>query len=189
MTVIAAAILAAGADRRCGQPKQLLVWRGTTLVRAIAVQTCAATSFGEIAIVLGAHADLIIPELAGLPVTPLAIPPWATHVSSSLRVAVGWARERGAEALALLGCDQPRITGKHLDRLCGAFRMSGRSTASRFGGALHLPAVIDATAFDALLAEGVAIATSTAFAVPWPDGAFDLDASPSLAAAIRRRIS
>jgi molybdenum cofactor cytidylyltransferase len=187
--VIAAAILAAGADRRCGQPTQLLSWRGTTLVRVIATETCSVANIGETAIVLGAHADLIIPELAGLPIAPLAIPPWATHVSSSLRVAVGWARERGAEALALVGCDQPRITAKHVERLCGAFRMTGRSAASRFGGALHLPAVIGATDFEALLHEGIPIAIAAAFPVPWPDGAFDLDHSPSLAAAIRRRIS
>ncbi len=184
--MIAAVILAASASRRRGQPKQLVPWGDTTLIRAIASQVCGSAC-GDVAIVLGAHADLIVPELAGLAITPIATPSWATHVSSSLHVAIDWARERGAEALVLVGCEQPRLTSKHVDRLCGAYRMAGRSVASRYAGMLGLPAVIDATDFAALLADGVPLVTAAAVPVPWPDGAFDV--VTSFAAAIRRRIS
>jgi CTP:molybdopterin cytidylyltransferase MocA len=112
--MIAATILAAGDSRR--HPKQLVPCRGTTLIKAIACEVCASTC-EQAAVVLGAHADLIAPELAGIAIAPLANPPWATHVTSQLRVAVDWARDRGASALAIVGCDQPRITAKHLERL------------------------------------------------------------------------
>ena len=129
--VIAAVILAASASRRRGQPKQLVPWRGTTLIRSIACQVCGSAC-DEIAIVLGAHADLIVPELAGLPIAPLATPSWATHVSSSLHVATDWARERGAQALVLIGCDQPRLTSKHARPAC-ARPIAWRGARSRRG--------------------------------------------------------
>jgi molybdenum cofactor cytidylyltransferase len=187
--MIAATILAAGDARHHGQPKQLVPCRGTTLIKAIACEVCASTC-EHAAVVLGAHADLIAPELVGIEIAPLANPPWATHVASQLRVAIDWARQCGAGALAIVGCDQPRITAKHLDRLCASWRAAGRSVASRYAGALGLPAVIDARDFDALLHDGLAIVTARAAAVPWPDGAFAAPASrETLTDVIRRRIS
>ncbi|HEY1546387.1 MAG TPA: NTP transferase domain-containing protein [Kofleriaceae bacterium] len=185
--MIATTILAAGDSRHHGQPKQLVPCRGTTLIKAIACEVCASTC-EHAAVVLGAHADLIAPELAGIAIAPLANPPWATHVASQLRVAIDWARQRGAAALAIVGCDQPRITAKHLDRLYASWRSTGRSVASRYSGMLGLPAVIDARDFDALLDAGLPMVVDRAAAVAWPDGAFD-STPVSLADVIRRRIS
>ena len=186
--MIATTILAAGDARHHGQPKQLVPCRGTTLIKAIACEVCASTC-EHAAVVLGAHADLIAPELAEIEIASLANPPWATHVASQLRVAIEWARERGAAALAIVGCDQPRLTAKHLDRLYGAWRSAGRSVASRYSGALGLPAVIDARDFDAVLEVGLPIVTARAQSVPWPDGAFASPSPGSIADVIRRRIS
>jgi CTP:molybdopterin cytidylyltransferase MocA len=187
--MIAATILAAGDARHHGQPKQLVPCRGTTLIKAIACEVCASTC-EHAAVVLGAHADLIAPELVGIEIAPLANPPWATHVASQLRVAIDWARQCGAAALAIVGCDQPRVTAKHLDRLYASWRSEGRSVASRYSGTMGLPAVIDARDFDALLDDGLPIVVARSAAVPWPDGAF---AAPTmretLTDVIRRRIS
>ncbi len=58
MTDVAAILLAAGASRRLGQPKQLLCWHGRPLI-AHCIETLMAAGCNSIAVVLGAHADLI----------------------------------------------------------------------------------------------------------------------------------
>jgi molybdenum cofactor cytidylyltransferase len=60
---IAILIIAAGASRRLGQPKQLVPFRDTFLLNQI-IQECQASEVGTIYIVLGANAEQIQPRLS-----------------------------------------------------------------------------------------------------------------------------
>lgn len=177
-----AAILAAGASRRLGSPKQLLPYRGTTLLRAVIEQVCAARC-DRVAVVLGAYAGRIAPELVDLPVTPIANVLWAEGIASSIRCAVAWAMAGELDALVLVVCDQPRLTSAHLDRLIGAHAVTGRAVASRYEGIAGVPAVFGADEYAALAAlsgdTGARGVVATAATVDWPDGAWDIDTPAS----------
>jgi CTP:molybdopterin cytidylyltransferase MocA len=175
---IAAAILAAGSSSRLGRPKQLLPFRGTTLLRAVAEQTCAA-SFDRVAVVLGAHAGTIAPTLDGLPLAPLANVLWTEGVASSIRCAVAWALRSACDAILLLVCDQPRLTSSHLENLLSAYRASRRRVASRYANIVGVPAVFDRADFPRLGGlsgdAGAQCMLEDANIVEWPDGALDID--------------
>jgi CTP:molybdopterin cytidylyltransferase MocA len=174
-----AAILAAGASSRLGRPKQLLPFRGMTLVRAIARELCS-TSCDRVVVVLGAHSGNVAPALADLPVALAPNVLWSEGVASSIRCAVGWALRERCDALVLVACDQPRLTADHVEELVAVHRETRRPVASRYDGVVGIPVVFGASEFPALVAlrgdtgarHVLAAATP---AVDWPDGAFDLD--------------
>lgn len=180
---IACAVLAAGASRRLGAPKQLLPLRGRPLIAHIVEAACASVA-AQVAVVLGAHADEIAPAFAGTRAQSLHNPRWPSGMASSLHTAVYWAQRSGAEALLLCACDQPLLTSAHLDALCAL----QRTAASLYRDALGVPALVEARHFERLLAiegdrgaapllrSGIEVA-----AVPWPDGALDLDTAEDVA--------
>ncbi len=175
---VAAAILAAGASCRLGQPKQLLPFRGTTLLRGIAREVCAS-SCDRVAVVLGAHCGQIAPTIADL---PLALEPnllWSEGIAASIRCAVAWAMRERCDALVLLACDQPRLTARHVDALVALHDRLRRPIASGYAGTLGTPAVFGAAEFPRLSAlggdSGARGLLAHADAIDWPDGAFDVD--------------
>ena len=189
--LIAAAILAAGASRRLGRPKQLVPARGTTLLRAIAEQACAS-SCDRIAVVVGAHAERIVPTLDGLPLAMQIYTFWPEGVASSIRSAAAWAWRMRADALVLLVGDQPRLATAHVDALCDVFRKTARSVGSRYAGIVGVPAVFTADQLPQLVALGgdtgarrVLLAAAPEI-VDWPDGELDIDTPEQLALSRRR---
>lgn len=180
MSRIAAAILAGGEARRTGQPRQLQPCRGATLVRAMTYEICEA-SCDKVAVVLGAHAQRVRPEVADLPVVTLPNPLWSEGMASSIRAAVVWAVCVKADALALFACDQPKLTAKHVDRLCAAYRLERRSVGSYYAGVLGVPAVFDRAEFTRLFElagdSGVrqVLLGANPVSVDWPEGVFELD--------------
>ena len=183
MTRIAAAILAAGESRRLGRPKQLLPFRGTTLLRAIACEACISAC-DRVAVVVGAHAASVAGTVQGLPVAVVPNVLWQEGMAASIRCAVAWAVRGGSDALALLVCDQPALNAAHLDRLVAEYRVHRHPIASRYAGALGVPAVFGAAEFPQLFALSGDIgarrvlAATRPHAVDWPDGACDVDTAP-----------
>jgi CTP:molybdopterin cytidylyltransferase MocA len=185
MTRIAAAVLAAGASRRLGEPKQVLPFRGTLLVRAIAKEMLGS-SCAHVAVVLGAHAGIVAPALADLPVATLSNVLWSEGIASSIRCAAAWTMQLGCDALALVTCDQYRLTAAHVDRLCSAHRRSGRSIGSRYAGIVGIPAVFATTDLPSLLGLGGDTGARRLLreSIAWPAGADDLD-TPDRMTALR----
>jgi molybdenum cofactor cytidylyltransferase len=183
-----AIVLAAGASRRLGHPKQLVPIGGTPLVRRIAIETRAACD--RVAVVIGANAGFIAPVLDDLDVTLVWNGAWRDGMSSSIRAGLRWARQVDADAAILCACDQPRLDRAHLARLQG--HGEDRVVASRYAGVLGVPALFPRRTFDLLetlrgdqgarrLLEAVA-----PIAIDWPDGAIDLDTPAARVAAERR---
>jgi molybdenum cofactor cytidylyltransferase len=153
MPKLGAVILAAGGSSRLGRPKQLLRFAGKTLLaRAVAAATGSGCS--AIVVVLGAQYDLIAPELAGLPVTPVHNPDWQRGIGTSIRRGVRALLEQAAEIdeVLILLCDQPLIDAQAIVRFIEAYRRSrkqiGVSVAASTPGP---PVIISAALFPQLL--------------------------------------
>ncbi|HEY9126714.1 MAG TPA: nucleotidyltransferase family protein [Acidobacteriaceae bacterium] len=148
---IAAIVLAAGASRRLGQPKQLVRAGDETLLERT-LRVAREAGLREVFAVLGAHAERILKE-ADLGIS-IAVEnaAWETGMASSIHAGLRAALEQtpDLEAVMLLVCDQPRLTAAHLVRLIDAAQ-EGEVVASAYGGVPGVPAVFPASAFARLM--------------------------------------
>lgn len=184
---LACVVLAAGGSRRLGRPKQLVAHRGEPLVRH-ALRAACASPVDHVGVVIGCEAPAVARALGASRATVLRNPAWDRGLSTSLHVAVRFARARGADALLLMLCDQPGVTHVHLARLCATFRVRCGPVLSRYGEALGVPALASAAQYDALLAlSGDRGAAAVLRRVPGlavidlPEGAFDVDTEADVA--------
>lgn len=180
---IACAVLAAGASVRLGRPKQLLELGGRPLIARIVDAACNSAA-DHVAVVLGANAQQIAATFQDTRALVLHNPRWASGMASSLHTAVYWAQREQADALLLCACDQPYLSSAHLNALC----REQRTAASFYGDTFGVPALIEASYFEQLLTiegdRGAAPVLRSAIgvvAVPWPEGAFDLDTEEDVA--------
>ena len=104
---VAAVVLAAGASRRLGRPKQLLELHGATLLDAT-LATARGAGFDQVLVTLGGAADEIRArvDLAGVEAVP--VPDFGDGCSASLRSAIPRVRP-DADGLVLLLGDQPGV--------------------------------------------------------------------------------
>ena len=100
-------ILAAGASKRFGQPKQLLDWRGEPFVRAVAKTALEAGLFPVI-VVIGSNADQVEAALQDLPVKTVLNGDWQSGQASSIRTGVQALPPETGSVIFLLA-DQPQI--------------------------------------------------------------------------------
>jgi molybdenum cofactor cytidylyltransferase len=178
-------ILAAGASTRMGTPKQLLAYRGCTLILHVA--EVAITSVCQpIVVVLGANAEQIKPEISQLPVHIVENQQWADGMSSSIRVGLEalLAVNQNLEAVAIALCDQPFVSSQTLDRIVEAYRFTGKPIiASEYAGTLGVPVLFSRSLFSELMAlksnEGakqlIKRHIHEVFSVPFPEGSIDID--------------
>jgi len=144
-------VLAAGASRRLGEPKQLVMVDGETLLgRTIRVVREAGADATYV--VLGANADRIAAAVDLSGVTVVNNLDWESGIASSIRAGVR-AIGSDADAVMLLVCDQPQLSARHLHQLLDEFeRASGAViVASEYAGMAGIPAVFPARYFPALL--------------------------------------
>lgn len=147
-------ILAAGASRRMGSPKQLIEIDGRPLlVRAI--EAALAAPVWPVVVVLGANAVAIRPVIGHLPVLVIENPAWSEGMASSIREGVTTLRQfsRTLDAAVLALCDQPGFSAATVESLLVAHRATGRGiVAARYSGRLGAPALFAREHFAALTA-------------------------------------
>ena len=116
---IVGVLLAAGAARRFGCPKQLAVVDGVTLVRRSAQAVLDAGL--PLLVVTGAHAEAVLETLQGLPFEHCHNGDWAQGMGRSIGAAFENLLPRTHVEAALIAlCDQPRIGADALRRLLAA---------------------------------------------------------------------
>jgi molybdenum cofactor cytidylyltransferase len=106
--LVAGLVLAAGGSSRLGRPKQLLAYRGATLLDAV-LATARACAFDQLIVALGGAADEVrgAVDLAGADV--VVNDAYGTGCSSSIAAATAAVDPR-CEVLVLLLGDQPGVT-------------------------------------------------------------------------------
>ena len=178
---LASAVLAAGASRRLGHPKQLTLHRGAPLVRLAAECICQSRAQAT-AVIVGANAGAVRAALGSLPIEVVPSPDWEQGMAASIRAAVAWAEERESDALLLVLCDQPRLNAAHLERLMAEFERTGLPVASHYAHKNAVPALFPRSLFGALAAlsgdRGASRLLNDGRPVrqlSWPDGEFDVD--------------
>jgi molybdenum cofactor cytidylyltransferase len=181
MSQVAAIVLAAGGSTRMGQPKQLLPWRGRSLLRHT-VDVAQEAGCAPLIVVLGAASNRLRLELAGMNVTLVDNPDWEQGPGTSIRA--GLTALESTDAVVFLVCDQPLVDADHIRQLGKAQQATDRPmAASEYGGSIGVPALFTRDYFPALMS-----LTPTAGAkqlltrhsdlvatVPFPAGEFDID--------------
>jgi molybdenum cofactor cytidylyltransferase len=113
-------VLAAGSSQRLGRPKQLLPFRGTTLLDAT-LAIARDCGFAQLLMTVGGGADAIhdTVDLAGVEV--VQNPDYASGCSSSLRAALAHVDPRAQAVVLLLG-DQPGVRAEDVATLTSVAR-------------------------------------------------------------------
>jgi molybdenum cofactor cytidylyltransferase len=150
---LGAVILAAGAATRMGQIKQLLPFRGGTLVEH-AVRQAQQAEFDPVVVVLGAQAELVREAVLPTGAAWIVNADWESGMGSSLRCGVARILEMDLdlEALAVLLADQPFVTAKHLRQMGREFEQQGAPIlAALYGGTVGVPAIFGSSVFAKLM--------------------------------------
>jgi CTP:molybdopterin cytidylyltransferase MocA len=102
-------VLAAGAGRRFGGPKQLAELDGAPLLQH-ALDAMLGARLEPVRVVLGAHADRVLPALALGAAEPVLCAGWEEGLSASLRCGVD--ALDGCDWIVVTLGDQPRMTAR-----------------------------------------------------------------------------
>ncbi len=138
-------ILAAGASRRLGQPKQTTVVHGRTLLENAVDAALATPGLWPVIVVVGAGAERLRTLLAAQPVLIVENPAWEEGLASSLRTGLDTALtfSRQIAAVVFSVCDQPALDASVFRALLE--RRAGRNcsaVASCHAGQAGVPALL-----------------------------------------------
>ena len=149
-----AVILAAGNSSRLGQPKQLLQFRGQTLVRRIVDAACEADC-SPIVVVIGSDKDKVARELEQTHAVIVENENWNEGIGTSIRSGVQRLIDVAPNvgAIVLLVCDQPLADLHTIEQLIALGEKTKKAiVASSYAGTLGVPALFDRSCVEELLA-------------------------------------
>lgn len=111
-------ILAGGASTRLGRPKQLLQYRGKTLLNH-AVNEAINAKADAVVVILGKNADLFEGEIDNQEVRVVINKNWKEGMASSVRLGLDTLLKSKPyiDAVILMVCDQPHISSSVLNEL------------------------------------------------------------------------
>jgi molybdenum cofactor cytidylyltransferase len=179
--------LAAGESSRLGQPKQLIQFRGKTLVRRM-VDAASEAGCRPILVVLGSNKLVqgISSELKKTGATIVANPNWKCGIGTSIRAGIQNLLEIApeVEATVLLTCDQLFVDRAVIDGLITLHHQTRKPiVAASYAGTLGVPALFDRSRLPELLglddsagAKSIILSNRDQVAeFPFPEGGIDID--------------
>jgi molybdenum cofactor cytidylyltransferase len=148
---ISGLVLGAGASSRFGQPKQLLPFRGGTLLGWVINQAERATGLDEIVVVLGRAADEIREKVDFGAAKVVENPVFGEGCASSYRAGVGALDPRSDAIMILLG-DQPGVEPETINRMADEWRLGdGQIALASYQGRKGHPMLFARPLFDKLV--------------------------------------
>ena len=182
---VAAIVLAAGASRRLGQPKQLLMHGGEMMIER-AIRLANEAGAAPVITVLGANSELIREAIRSSNFTPVINSVWEQGISTSIQTGLAALLDSDSQTpgALILACDQPRLSAEHLRAMLEVFCAQAPAiVASAYKGIIGIPAVFPREVFAELRAlRGDRGARALlmqppcpSVALPFPGGEIDID--------------
>jgi molybdenum cofactor cytidylyltransferase len=146
---VAALVLAAGASRRLGSPKQVAILDGETLLER-SVRVAREAGLVPIVVVVGADWKFVLESSSFGDAVTVVNEDWAEGMASSIRIGIKTLEIAGtkAQGVLLMTCDQPAVTPQHLQLVVA----SDDVKASQYAGRKGVPAYFPVRYFDRLMA-------------------------------------
>ncbi len=185
MESIGLILLAAGASTRLGQPKQLLQYKGHTLIKH-AIDTALHVIPTPVIVVLGENAHLLQNEVSSSKVHVIINHNWKEGMASSIRCGLYDLLKVSPDIdnVILMVCDQPFVSASLIKDLIAEHEHTKKGIiASAYKDTLGTPVLFNKKYFNQLLdlngAEGAKILISKypedVLAVSFPLGFIDID--------------
>lgn len=142
-------VLAAGASRRLGQPKQLVKLAGRPALHGV-VANAVALAGSAVTVVIGAHAQELTRLLAHTPASVVVNRQWEEGMAASIRRGLA-ALPSTCEAVLILLGDQVAVTADDLKRLASAWKeQEGVIAAATYDRHVGVPAIFPRICFSEL---------------------------------------
>ncbi len=146
-------ILAAGASTRLGQPKQLLPYKGTTLLQH-SIQAAINSIASHIIVVLGACEQQIRIETEWHTAQVISNNEWHEGMASSIRCGINELTRTNpsTNGVIIMLCDQPFVTTDLLNELMTTHKATGKAIiGSQYNHIVGVPAFFQKNIFPELL--------------------------------------
>jgi len=143
-------LLAAGSSSRLGQPKQLLPFKGTTLV-AERVKSIRSVADGELIVVTGAARKDVLHSMENLAFKEAFNASYYAGMSGSINIGIG-ALSPTTSACVIMLVDQPFISPTHLLEMAAKWEKNkDKIVAASYSGFHGVPVIFPRSYFPQLL--------------------------------------
>jgi CTP:molybdopterin cytidylyltransferase MocA len=142
-------VLAAGEARRFGSPKQLAPLAGRPLLEHALIAISAVAHLRPTAVVLGAHADMVLARVPLHGVRPVRCEGWREGQAASLRCGVAALAEDVDALIVVLG-DQPAIDPRAIERVIESRDGTSAAVRASYGGRPGHPVLLERALFAAV---------------------------------------
>jgi molybdenum cofactor cytidylyltransferase len=146
-------LLAAGASNRMGQPKQLLMYKGRTLLE-YTLHSAIKSVFEQVVIVLGANSDQIMSLIGNTRSLIAYNKDWNEGMASSIRcgLSVLTSKFPSMAAAGFMVCDQPFISSFLLNELVSRWNEKDKAiVACKYENTIGTPALFSSHFFPELM--------------------------------------
>jgi len=179
-------LLAAGSSTRLGQSKQLLEYKGETLINH-SIHVALESGANNLVVVLGSEYEMHQRHIKHLNLDIVYNPYWQKGIGSSIKAGLTFLineNNNKTEALIIMVCDQVYLESSHLKNIILKYKETkAKVIASRYKNTLGVPSLFDKSLFEEILTlkddEGakkiIQSNSNNLFFVELPNGHVDID--------------
>lgn len=142
-------VLAAGAARRFGSPKQLACYDGAPLLEHALRAMSEVPALERVLVTLGASAAQILRAVGLHGAEPLVVDAWQEGQAASLRAGVR-ALAADADAIVVTLGDQPHVSAASIERVLASWSEDVDAVRATFKGRPGHPVVLGRSLYDAV---------------------------------------